>query len=338
MPTIFDAVGIPQPTTVNGIAQVPWDGVSMVYTWDKANAEAPSTRKTQYFEILGNRAIYHDGWVAACFHGRVPWIRSGAVPFDAEHETWELYDVRNDFSQAVDLAREHPDRLAELRLLFDEEARQYGVYPLSDETVKRALPHNRPSLLEGVTTFTLHGDSVRLPELASVNVKNTSFDITASLQLQDAGADGVIICQGGNMAGWSLYLQDGRPIYHYNLYGHEHVAIAGPTPLPPGRVELKLSFEYDGGGLGKGGTARLLVDGAEVARGRIERTVPFLFSMSGETLDVGVDTGAPVGPYPSRFPFTGEIEKVVIEIRPQLPGHDAQAFHEGQLRGALRSQ
>jgi arylsulfatase len=335
LPTILDAAGIEQPTQVNGTDQTPIEGISMRYTFD--DGAAPSRRRTQYFEILGNRAIYHDGWVAACFHGRVPWIRSQALPFGEGAETWELYRIRDDFSQSHDLASEHPEQLRELQALFDQEARRHQVYPLSDQTTMRALPHNRPSLLDGRTRFVLYRENVRMPELAAVNLKNTSFDLRAVLRVPEAGADGVVICQGGPMAGWSLYVLDGRPTYLYNWFGREITTVASPTPLPAGAVALGLTFEYDGGGLGMGGLARLSVDDVEVARGRIERTVPFLFSMSGETLDVGVDTGAPVGPYAHHFPFMGMIDQIEIELRP-VRDHQEGPQQDGQWRAALSAQ
>jgi arylsulfatase len=306
----------------------------MRYSFD--DAAAPSTRTTQYFEILGNRAIYHEGWVAACFHGRLPWVRSQAVEF-GDDERWELYRIDDDFSEARDLAAEFPDKLRELQGIFDTQARACDVYPLSDQTTLRALPHNRPSLLEGKTRFTLYRDHVRQSELATVSLKNTSFDLRARLQIPGGGAEGVVICQGGNMAGWSLYMKDGIPVYLYNLYGRVLTSIAGTQPLPSGDVELSVRFEYDGGGLGKGGQVHLTVNGTEVASGRLNRTVPFLFSMSGETLDVGVDTGAPVGPYPHRFAFTGTIERIDIELRPALDAAHRQQVLDGQARGALAS-
>jgi arylsulfatase len=320
---------------VNGIEQKPIEGVSMRYTFD--DAAAPSRRTTQYFEILGNRAIYHDGWVAACFHGRLPWVRSQAVEFGDE-ERWELYRIGDDFSQGRDLAAEYPDTLRELKALFDREARAYDVYPLSDQTTQRALPRNRPSLLEGKTRFTLYRDHVRQPELATVNLKNTSFDLLAKLRIPDEGAEGVVICQGGNMAGWSLYVKDGFPVYHYNLYGRERTTITGAQPLPTGDVALGVRFDYEGSGLGQGGQVHLTVNGVEVASGRLERTVPFLFSMSGETLDVGVDTGAPAGPYPPRFPFTGTIERIDISTQPALDAALAEQVREGEQRAAMASQ
>jgi arylsulfatase len=335
VPTILDVAGIGEPRSVNGVDQQPIEGVSMRYSFEDGNTS--STRSTQYFEILGNRAMYHDGWVACCFHGRVPWIRSAALPF-GDAERWELYRITDDFSQGIDVSADHPEKLAELRELFDREARRYDVYPLSDQTVLRSLPHNRPSLLEGQSRFVLHRENIRLPELATVNVKNTSFDLRAHVRTSAPDDQGVIICQGGSMAGWSLYLTEGVPAYTYNYFGHVITTIEGSDPVPVGEVEVGLVFDYDGGGVGKGGMARLLVDGAEVSAGRIESTVPFVFSMSGETLDVGVDTGAPVGPYEHRFPFTGEIVRVEIELRPEVDGPHRQAVEDGQFGAALASQ
>ncbi|MBP8293535.1 MAG: arylsulfatase, partial [Caldilineaceae bacterium] len=254
MPTVLEAAGIEPPDVVNGVAQKLLEGVSMAYSF--ADKAAPSRHTTQYFEILGNRALYHDGWIASCFHGRVPWIRSQSMPFGAE-ERWELYNVADDFSQSEDLAAQHPEKLRELQALFDQEARKYNVYPLDDNTTQRAMPHLRPSLIEGRTKFTYYRENVRMPELSIVNLKNTSFDLTAELVIPEGGAEGVVVCQGGNLAGWSLFVRDNKPIYFYNWMGHEMYAIQPATPLPTGTVTLKLTFDYDGGGLGKGGAAQL---------------------------------------------------------------------------------
>jgi len=310
-PTILETVGVRFPESVDGIEQQPVDGVSMAYSFD--NHATPSKRRTQYFEILGNRAIYHDGWVAACFHGRVPWVRSDARPF-GEGERWELYRVDDDFSQSVDLAGTYPEKLAELKGRFEIVAEENGVFPLSDETQTRLLPESKPSYLEDLAHVVLHDGDIRLPELASVNLKNTSFKLTARVYVPDVGVEGVIICQGGVMGGWSLYTHASRLIYHYNLFGHKHTVVESNSELPAGDVEVALSFDYDGGGVGKGGGVIILVDGKVVGRGRLEETVPFLFSDSGESLDVGVDTGSPVGPYPSEFRFTGSVHSIDVEL------------------------
>ena len=336
-PTILEAAGIVEPTEVNGVTQQPIEGVPMGYTFD--DPSAPSTRETQYFEILGNRAVYHDGWIACCFHGRVPWIRSQAVPFDDEHETWELYDIRHDFSQADDLSQEFPEKLAELKVLFEEQADRYNVYPLSDQTLMRALPFNRPSLVEGVTSATFFADTVRMPELAVINFKNASFHLDAKVSVADDGARGVVISQGGSMAGWAIYLNDdGRVAYVYNYFGRVITVIASAEPVPPGEHVIGLDFAYDGGGLGMGGDVALSVDGSSMATGRIDATVPFLFSMSGETLDVGVSTGSSVGPYDVLSRFTGTIHRIDVELLSDLNDELAAAFGDGQARGALAQQ
>ena len=336
VPTILDVVGIAQPDIVNGVVQKPIEGVSMRYSF--GDAAAASTRTTQYFEILGNRALYHDGWIASCFHGRVPWIRSAALPFGEGAEVWELYNVTDDFSQAVDLSAQFPDKLRELQEMFDHEARLYDVYPLSDQTVLRALPHNRPSHLEGKTHFVLYPENVRMPELSTVNIKNSSFDLSAKVHTNGEGDQGVVICQGGSMAGWSFYVDAGRLAYTYNYFGREITTIISDAVLPAGDITLGLSFDYDGGGLGKGGLVHLLVEGTEVAAGRVENTVPFVFSMSGETLDVGVDTCSPVGPYEPQFRFTGEIDKIIIDLRTDLAPELHQQVEDGQLRAAISGQ
>jgi arylsulfatase A-like enzyme len=334
VPTILDAAGIEAPARVNGIEQKPIEGVSMRYSFD--DADAASRRATQYFEVFGNRAVYHQGWMASCFHGRLPWIRSGSHPF-GDSERWELYHLDDDFSQSVDLAEQYPDKLAELKAVFDAEARKYDVYPLSDATLARALPANRPSLLADRTSVAYFADHVRIPETATLSYTSTSFELRAQLHIPPGGAQGVVICIGGVMSGWTLYLQDGIPSFSYNYLGHELTTVIAPEQLPEGPVALGLSFDYDGGGLGNGASVSLRVNDTEVASDRIERTVPFRFSMSGETLDVGVDTGSPVAPYGHGFRFTGGIDRIDVTVRPQ-PADLAAAIAEAEMRAALGAQ
>jgi len=334
VPTILDATGVEMPARVNGIEQKPIEGVSMRYSFDDVNAD--SRRTTQYFEIFGNRAVYHEGWMASCFHGRLPWIRTQSHPF-GDTERWELYHLADDFSQGVDLAAQHPDKLTELRAVFDAEASKYDVYPLSDATLARALPANRPSLLGDRASVTYYANNVRIPEPATLSYTSTSFELRAQLQIPPGGAKGVVICIGGSMSGWTLYLHDGIPRFTYNYLGHELTTVAAAEPLPEGPVALGLSFDYDGGGLGKGASASLLVNDTAVAGGRIERTVPFRFSMSGETLDVGVDTGSPVAPYGHAFRFTGRIDRIDVTVRPR-PVDLAAAIAEAEMRAALGAQ
>ncbi len=335
LPTILDVAGITAPARVNGVEQKPIEGVSMRYSFDDPDADG--RRTTQYFEIFGNRAIYHEGWIASCFHGRLPWIRTQRTNPFGDAERWELYRLADDFSQGLDLAEQYPDKLAELQAVFDAEARKYDVYPLSDATLARALPANRPGLLAERTSVTYFAGQVRIPEPVTLSYTSTSFELRAQLQVPPGGARGVVICIGGSMAGWTLYLQDGIPHFAYNYLGHELTTIAARDPLPEGHVALGLSFDYDGGGLGRGAAVTLRVNDAAVVSGRLERTVPFRFSMSGETLDVGVDTGSPVAPYGHDSRFTGRIDRIDATVHPQ-PTDLAAAVAEAEMRAALGAQ
>lgn len=336
-PTVLEAAGIEVPEVVNGAAQEPLDGVSMLYAF--AQEKAPSRRQIQYFEMMGNRAIYHDGWLASCFHGHLPWEPNSFQfrPF-GHGETWELYRLADDFSQSEDLAGKHPEKLQELQRLFVEEAERNNVFPLNDGFGASILFASRPSLTEGRTHFTFYPENIRLNEFSTVDVKNRSFDLTADLEIPETGAEGVVICQGGVIGGWSLYVEDNRPVYLYNLRGHEITTIASAAPLPAGRVELKLVFAYDGSGIGVGGTARLLVNGETVAEGRIPRTEPFVFSISGEGLDVGQDTGSQVGPYENGFHFTGRIRKVDVDLRSTPDPSLALSLLSGTAEAVARAE
>lgn len=327
-PTVLEAAGIEIPEVVNGVDQEPLDGVSMLYSFNEK--EKPSQHQTQYFEMVGNRAIYHDGWVAGSFNGRLPW-EAGKIrlPGEDDEGKWELYHVSQDFSQSENLAEKFPEKLEELKALFDKEARGNNVYPLTDGLGGDMLVP-RPSLTEGRTHFTFYRDSIRLNEFSTVDMKNRSFSITAHLDIPSAGAEGVIICQGGVVGGWTFYVENNRPVYFYNWQGHEHFRIASEQPLPAGPVELKLLFEYDGPGLGLGGSARIFVNGDEVAEGRVGRTEALLFSISGEGLDVGQDTLSPVGPYENGFPFSGEIHKVEVDLLSSLSPEQLLIWLKGQ--------
>ena len=332
-PTIYAAAGITPPTHVNGIEQLELDGVPMDYTFAE---DGPSTRSTQYFEILGNRAIYHDGWIASCFHGRVPWIRMQAYEFDGPDERWELYDVANDFSQSVDLAAEYPDRLAMMRDLFDREARRNGVYPLRDAGSPRHGPLSVPHTLGGRTRMVYGTAHVRLPESTVINLKNCSWRISATITTESDGDGGVIVCQGGNMSGWSLWLAGGNAKFTYNCFGHDITTIAS-HPMQPGLHHINVDFVYDGG-FGAGGVMVISVDGITGEGARIERTVPLVYSMSGETFDVGIDTGSPVGPYPHDYRCTATIEEVVLERLNEPDPEIAALVAEGMWRAGLSTQ
>jgi arylsulfatase len=315
VPTILEAAGVPQPTSVNGVTQRPIEGVSMAYTFADANAK--SRRVTQYFEILGNRGIYHDGWVACTTPPLPPWSSAGADVDVIDGYKWELYQVDRDFSEAVDVAAKFPDKLKDLQLLFYTEAAKYNVLPLDNSKTSRLDPAIRPSLTRGRTSFTFYEGQTRIPEGASPDIKNKSWSVTAEVEMK-ADTTGMIVTQGGLFSGWALYLEKGKPVFHSNFCDVAHYEVAGKDALAPGKHTIKMDFAYDGGGIGKGGTATVSVDGKEVAKGRIEKTVPIRISLD-EGLDIGEDTGTPVNfNYDVPFKFTGKIHKVTIDLKPKL--------------------
>ena len=282
----------------------------MVYSFD--NAKAPSTHRTQYFEMFANRAIYNDGWVAATTPPTPPWASSGAG-VSVDDYAWELYNINEDFSQANNLAAKEPKRLRELQELFWIEAAKYNVLPLDNNKIERMDVSNRPSLTEGRAVFTYYPGMVRIPEGSAPDLKNKSFKIGADVEIPSGGAEGVLMTQGGRFNDLGLYVLKGKPVFHYNTVGIYRYTIAGRDELSPGRHTILVDFKYDGG-LGKGGTATLIVDGKQVAQGRIERSIPFRIS-ADETLDIGEDTGTPVSEdYQVPFKFTGTLNKVAIQL------------------------
>ena len=313
-PTILEAIGLPQPKEVNGSPQTPIQGVSMLYTFD--NAAAPSRHRTQYFEIGGNRAIYQDGWLAGTVH-RAPWERQPRARLS--NDKWELYNVKDDFSLANDLAAANPTMLKQLQSLFTKEAIKNHVLPIDDRSIERMNPAlaGRPDLMGTRTSLTVYQGMTGMMENAFINIKNRSFSIAADVEVPDQKASGVIICQGGRFGGWSLYVKDGKPIFTYNWIGVKRYTIASPQSLAAGKNTITLNFSYDGGKLGAGGTAKLVIAGTTVAQGRIERTTPMTFS-ADEGADVGIDEGTPVTEdytvETSRF--TGNINKVTISVQP----------------------
>ncbi len=312
-PTILEVAGLEAPSSVNGVEQKPVEGVSMAYTFDDANV--PSSRKTQYFEMLGNRAIYHEGWVAATTPTAAPWVPGGSEVDVITGYQWELYNVAEDFSEAVNLAEKKPDKLRELQKLFYDEAAKHNVLPLDNSKTQRLDPSIRPSLTRGRNSFTYYEGMVRIPEGASPDVKNKSFRITAQMEIPKKSAQGMVVTQGGLFGGWALFLDKGKPTFHYNLVGVARYTIAGQKALSPGKRTLAFDFKYDGGGIGKGGTGTLLVDGKQIARGRIEKTIPIRVTLD-EGLDFGEDTGTPVTTsYDVPFKFTGNLEKVTIDLK-----------------------
>ncbi len=316
VPTLLEVTGIEQPSMVNGVAQEPIQGVSMAYTFD--HPAAPSTRHTQYFEVFGFRGIYHDGWVACTTPPNATWEQATRARVDViSGYKWELYHVAEDFSEAINLADKYPDKLHELQLLFYAEAAKYNVLPIDDSGSERMDPSIRPSLTRGRTEFTYAGTVARIPEGAAPDIKNKSFRITADVVLPKGNEQGMVVTEGGLSGGYALMFENGKPVFQFNVANVFHYRIAAKDPLTPGKHTVVFDFKYDGGGIGKGGIGIITVDGKQVAQGRAERTTPFRYSMD-ETFDVGMDTGTPVNlDYDVPFKFTGKLEKVVVNLKPQ---------------------
>jgi arylsulfatase len=331
-PTIYEAAGVPAPTSVNGVAQKPIEGVSMLYTFD--HADAASTRTTQYFEMLGNRGIYHDGWIACTTPTAAPWDPNTVDVDPITGYKWELYDVTKDPTEAHDLAEANQDRLKELQDLFYSEAARYNVLPIDNSRTGRMGPGVRPSLLGDRTHFTYYDGDVRIPEGSSPETKNRSFTIKADVEVPAKGAEGMIVTQGGLFGGWALYLDKGKPTFHYNTVNSYHYNIAAAEALEPGKHTLVVDFKYDGGGIGKGALGTLSADGKQVAQGRIEVTVPIRYALD-EGLDVGEDTGTPVNlDYDVPYRFTGEIDKVTIDLK-SMEKATAQQYEHARHEAAL---
>lgn len=328
-PTILEAAGLPHPEAVDGVEQDPIQGVSMLAAL--RSQDAPETHTTQYFEMHGNRGIFHEGWTAVTKH-RTPWTVGQIELPSFDEDRWELYDTTSDWTQARDVAAEHPERLAELQALFLREAEKYDVLPLDDRFLERLIPELSGRRLPP-STMTLDRTARRLAEDAVPNLKNTSYRITADLLADSAASDGVLVAQGGRYGGWSLFLRQGVPVFAYNYLGVDTVHVTGPDPVPAGPHTVEVRFAYDGGGLGKGGEVSLLVDGTAVASERLERTVPFGYSIV-ESLNVGLDWGTPVSDRYSRgggAPYDGELRSVTLAV-----GDDAQQPTEDEtLRSVL---
>jgi arylsulfatase len=347
VPTIYEAANITPPEMLDGeheiaqegrerLKQKPIGGVSFVYTFD--DAKAPTRHSVQYFEIVGNRAIYKDGWMASTTPLRLPWVTIGFEP-NPDDFKWELYNINEDFSQANNLVDKHPEKLKELQDAFDVEARKYNVYPLDSSFGSRADPAIRPSLTRGRSEFTYFPGMIRIPEGSAPDFKNKSWTAAAEVTIPEGGANGVLATMGGRFGGWALLMQDGKPEFAYALSNqpdHKFRA-ASSVPLAPGNHIIRVKFVYDGGGIGKGAVANLLVDEKEVAQARIPQTVGIRFSLD-ETFDVGQDTGTPVlESYDDKMPFkfTGELKKIVVVLEPQkLSEEEQQRLHE-QLAKAM---
>ncbi len=342
VPTILEATGVREPKVVDGIPQRPIEGVSMMYTFDAKNASAPSTRKTQYFEMMGDHALYHDGWIASTKVMRPPWVTAGGVGVDPTKFPWELYDLSKDWTQSEDVAAQYPEKVKELEAKFWEEAKKYQVLPL-DATVVTRLITPRPSVTAGRDVFTWTRPLTGTPNGDAPSILNSSYHFKAEVEVPQGGGDGMLITQGGRFAGYGFYLLKGKPVFTWNLVDLKRVKWEGPEALSPGRHVIEFDFKYDGlgmatlafnnvSGIGRGGTGVLKVDGKEVATQKMEHTIPFILEWD-ENLDVGSDTGTGVDDkdYQTPFAFNGKIEKITLTIdRPKLTPEDIKKLETAQ--------
>ncbi len=335
VPTILEATGISAPLMVNGIAQKPIEGVSMAYTWDKANANTPSARKTQYFEMFANRGVYHEGWYANTTPPAAPWLLGTAkLPEDVVNGyKWELYNLTEDFSQAKDLAGRMPDKLRQMQEVFLVEATKYNVFPLDNSVLPR-LVAPRPSATAGRTDFTYSGEVSGIPDSDAPSILNRSYTITAELEVVQGG-EGMIATLGGRFGGYGLYLLKGKPVFLYNFVDLQRFRWEGQEVLTPGRHTIVFDFTYDGPGFGKGGTGVLKVDGREVANMKVPHTIPFIMAID-ETFDVGVDTRTPVEDkdYQVPFRFNGKIANLTYKLGPVRLTSDEHRVIQHALAGA----
>jgi arylsulfatase len=336
-PTILEAAGLPEPLFVNGVQQHPIEGVSMAYSFN--DAKAAGRHETQYFEMAGNRGIYHKGWTAVTRHS-TPWLLLGEKIPAFDDDVWELYDTSKDWSQANDLAKQMPEKLHELQRLWLIEAARYNVLPLDDRRAERFNSDlaGRPVLIKGNSQI-LFGSMGRLSENSVVNIKNKSHSVTAEIVVPKSGAEGVIVAQGGNIGGWSLYAKSGKLKYCYNLLGIQQFYAESSSALPPGDHQVRMEFAYAGGGLGKGGAVSLYLDGKKVGEGKVGATAAFVFS-ADDGCDVGVDTGSPVSPdYGSRGnEFSGRVKGVQLAIAEGAVSVDHLVEPEKAIAAAMARQ
>jgi arylsulfatase A-like enzyme len=336
-PTILELAGLPEPLSVNGVQQHPIEGVSLAYSFN--DPSAAERRETQYFEMFGNRGIYHKGWTAVTRH-KTPWLLIGEKTPAFDDDNWELYDTSKDWSQANNLAKQMPEKLHQLQRLWLIEATRYNVLPLDDRLAERINSDTagRPVLIKGDSQI-LFGSMGRLSENSVLNMKNKSHSVTAEIVVPAADAEGVIVAQGGNIGGWSLYAKSGKLKYCYNFLGIQYFYAESSAPLPPGDHQVRMEFAYAGGGLGKGGTASLYVDGQKVGEGKIAATAAMIFSCD-DGCDVGEDGGAPVSPdYGSHGNgFTGRVKGVQLAIAKDAESHDHLVSPEEAVRIAMARQ
>jgi hypothetical protein len=343
VPTLLEATGIPAPVMVDGVAQKPIEGVSLAYTFDKANASAPPPHHTQYFEMLGVQGLYNDGWMLSAVPIRAPWqLESKAVQDPASAFKFELYDLGKDWTQYTDVAAANPRRVQEMRDLMFGEFAKYQVLPLDASAATRFVTP-RPSAAAGRTVFTYSGSTVSIPNGNQPSLLNTSYTITADIDVPQGGADGMIVTEGGRFVGYGLYLEKGKPVFTYNLLDLKRTRWEGPETLAPGKHKIVYDFKYDGlgeatlaynnlSGVGRGGTGTLTVDGNEVSTQKVERTLPLVLPLD-QTFDIGAAGPTPLDDrdYQVPFPFTGKIDKVTIAVdRPKLTPEDIKKFEAAE--------
>jgi arylsulfatase len=337
VPTIYEAAGVTPPKMLDGVEQKALDGASLVYSFD--NAASPTRHGTQYFEMLGNRAIYKDGWMASTTPLRLPWVTQAGNEPNPDDFKWELYNIGEDFSQANNIVAKYPDKLKELQDAFDVEAKKYNVYPLDSSFATRVDPAIRPSLTRGRSEFVYFPGMIRIPEGSAPDFKNKSWTAAAEVTIPQGGADGVLATIGGRFGGWALLLRDSRPVFAYALSNqpqHKYRAVSD-APLQAGKHIVRVVFTYAGGGIGKAATAKLLVDEKQVAQAEIPQTVAVRFSLD-ETFDVGQDTGTPVlEEYADKMPFrfTGTLDRFVVVLEPSKLSEEEQARLRAELAKAM---
>jgi arylsulfatase A-like enzyme len=336
-PTVLEAAGIPEPTIVNGVQQSPYEGTSMLYSFN--DAKAAERHETQYFEMFCNRGIYHKGWSAVTKH-RTPWVLTGQKLVAFDDDVWELYDGNKDWTQSNDLSKKMPDKLHELQRLWLIEAVKYNVLPLDDRGAERFNSDlaGRPVLVKGNSQMLFAGMG-RLSENSVLNIKNKTFAVTSEVEVPAKGAEGVIIAQGGRFGGWSLYARSGKAKFAYNVLGIKSYEIEATKPIPTGKTQVRMEFAYDGGGMAKGGTVTLYCDGNEVGKGRVEQTQGIIFSCD-ETTDLGYESGTTVSPdYTSHTSkFNGKINWVKIDLGKDAEDADHYITHEERMRVAMGRQ
>ena len=345
VPTILEAAGIRQPEVVNGIEQRPMEGTSFAYTFDQTNADAPTRHKTQYFEMFGNRGIYHDGWYANTQPISAPWNLVGTPPQDVVNSyKWELYDLTKDWTQNHNVAADYPEKLKEMQELFMKEARKYQVLPLDNSLAIRMVAP-RPSVTAGRTEFTYSGPLTGIPMGDAPSIIAASYTLTADVEVPADGGEGMLVTQGGRFGGYGFYLIKGKPVFTWNLLDMKRERWEAPEALTPGKHTLVFDFKYDGlgfatlafnnmSGLGRGGTGLLKVDGKEVATQKIDRTIPTILQWD-ESFDIGSDTGTPVDDkdYQCPFTFTGKLNKLTLKIdRPRLSPADVKQLEQESQR------